>query len=88
MQAGKGTERGHCVVEPMLPVALQFIMAMVAHRLNAPMARRVDYLQEKVRVRREAFATGNGKSRLSFHARAAPPPSDHGKALTPDERRT
>jgi hypothetical protein len=39
----------------MLPLTLQFI-AMVAHALNERLARRVDYLQKKVRVLREALA--------------------------------
>jgi putative transposase len=58
--------RGHSGCEPMLPVTLQFIISMVAHALNERMARRVEYLQEEVRVLREALATVTGKSRISF----------------------
>ena len=38
----------------MIPATLQFI-AMIAHALNDRMARRVDYLQEEVRVLKEAL---------------------------------
>ncbi len=40
----------------MLPAPLQFIIAMVAYALNERMARGVDYLQEEVRVLKEALA--------------------------------
>ncbi|HVZ34440.1 MAG TPA: hypothetical protein VG963_18555 [Polyangiaceae bacterium] len=50
----------------MLPVMLQFIIAMVAHAINERMARRVEYVQEEFRALREALATATGKSRISF----------------------
>ena len=37
-------------LRPMLPVTLQFIIATIAYAINERMARRVDYLQEEVRV--------------------------------------
>jgi hypothetical protein len=46
----------------MLPVTLQFIIAMVAYALNERMARRVDYLQEEVWVLKEALAAATGKN--------------------------
>jgi putative transposase len=67
-------------------VTLQFIIAMVAHALNERMARRVDYLQEEVRVLREALATATGKSRISFTPEQRRRLAIKGKALTPDER--
>jgi hypothetical protein len=39
---------------------------MVAHAVNAPMARRVDYLLEEVRVLRDALATVTRKTRIHF----------------------
>ena len=35
----------------MLPVTLQFIVAMIAYAINERMARRLDYLREEVLVR-------------------------------------
>jgi hypothetical protein len=43
-------------------------MAMVAHTINERMARRVDYLQEEVRVLKETLATATGKTRIAFTA--------------------
>jgi hypothetical protein len=51
--------REHSGGEPMLPVAFQFIIAMVAHALNGRMARRVEYLHKEVRVLREAVVATN-----------------------------
>ena len=39
----------------MLPVTLQFTIAMIAYAINERMARRVDYLQGEVRVLKEAL---------------------------------
>jgi hypothetical protein len=46
----------------MLPVTLQFIVAMIAYAINERMARRVDYLREEVLVLKEALATATGKA--------------------------
>jgi transposase len=70
----------------MLPVTVQFIVAMLAYALNERMARRLEYLQEEVRVLKEALQTATAQRRI--------PPSDEqrrrlaskGKALTPAER--
>ena len=70
----------------MLPMTLQFIIAMVAHALNERMARRVEYLQEEVRVLRETLATATGKSRISFTPEQRRRLAIKGKALTPAER--
>ena len=50
----------------MLPLPLQFLVAMVAHAINERLARRIDYLQEEVRGLKEALAAATGKQ---------PPPS-------------
>jgi hypothetical protein len=50
----------------MLPLTFQFLIAMVAHAINERMARRIDYLQEEVRVLKEALATTTGKTRIAF----------------------
>ena len=39
----------------MLPLPLQFIIAMVVYAINERMARRVDYLLEEVRERSEVI---------------------------------
>jgi hypothetical protein len=39
----------------MLPAPLQFIIAMVAYAINQRIVRRVEYLQEEVRVLKEAL---------------------------------
>jgi putative transposase len=72
----------------MLPVTLLFIIATVAHALNERMARRVDYLQEEVRVLREALATATGKTRIAFTPEQRRRLAIKGKALTPDERQS
>jgi hypothetical protein len=49
-----------------LPLPLQFIIAMIAHAINERMARQLDYLQEEVRVLREAFQATTGRKRIPF----------------------
>jgi hypothetical protein len=56
----------------MLPVTLQFIIATIAYAINERMARRVDYLQEEVRVLKEALAAATGKTRIDFSAEQRP----------------
>ncbi|MEP7051067.1 MAG: hypothetical protein ABJB12_11975, partial [Pseudomonadota bacterium] len=70
----------------MLPVTFQFIIAMVAYSLNERMARRVEYLQEEVRVLKEALAGATGKKRIDFTAEQRRRLAIKGKALTPEER--
>jgi hypothetical protein len=71
----------------MLPVTLQFIIAMVSHALNERMARRVEYLQG-VRVLGEALALATGKSKISFKPEQRRRLAIKGKALTPNEQRS
>jgi len=50
----------------MLPLPLQFVIAMVAHAINQRMALRLEYLQEEVRVLREVFTESTGPKRIPF----------------------
>ncbi|MEO7034666.1 MAG: hypothetical protein ABI548_12225 [Polyangiaceae bacterium] len=70
----------------MLPVPAQFIIAMGAYAINERMARRVEYLQEEVRVLKEALAGATGKKRINFTADQRRRLAIKGKALTPEER--
>ena len=76
----------HCSRALMLPVPGQFIIAMVAYALNERMARRVEYLQEEVRVLKETLACLTGKKRLDFTVDQRRRLALKGKALTPEER--
>ncbi|MEO8905567.1 MAG: helix-turn-helix domain-containing protein, partial [Polyangiaceae bacterium] len=75
-----------CSCALMLPVTFQFIIAMVAYSLNERMARRVEYLQEEVRVLKETLAGATGKKRSDFTAEQRRRLAIKGKALTPEER--
>ncbi|MEO8901656.1 MAG: integrase core domain-containing protein, partial [Polyangiaceae bacterium] len=65
---------------------VQFMIAMVAYAINERMARRVEYLQEEVRVLKEALASLTGKKRIDFTAEQRRRLAIKGKALTPEER--
>ena len=45
----------------MLPLPLQFIIAMVAYAINKQMARRIECLLEEVRVLREVYTETTGR---------------------------
>ena len=70
----------------MLPLPLQFLIVMVAHAINERLARRIDYLQEEVRVLKEALAAATGNSRLPLTNDQRRRLAVKGKALTPEER--
>jgi transposase len=72
----------------MLPLPLQFIIAMVAHAVNERMALKLEYLQEEARVLREAFKETTGLKRIPFTNEQRRRLAVKGKALTPDERET
>ena len=55
-------------------------------RINECMARRLEYVQEEVRVLREALRTATGKSRIAFTVEQRRRLAIKGKALTPHER--
>ncbi len=71
----------------MVPATLQFIIAMVAYAINDRLGRRVDYLQEEVRVLKEALAAATGKSRVDFTVEQRRRLALKGKQLTAEERR-
>jgi hypothetical protein len=57
---------GMVALFPVLPVPIQFIIAMVAYAINERMAHRLEYVQEEVRVLREALAAATGKTGIAF----------------------
>ena len=69
----------------MLPLPLQFIIAMVAHAINERMARRIDYLLEEVRVLREICTDTTGRKSIPFTDEQRRRLATRGKALTPEE---
>jgi len=48
----------------MLPVTVQFIVAMLAYGLNERMVRKAEYLREENRVLKEAVRAATGKTRI------------------------
>ena len=48
----------------MLPVTVQFIVAMVAYGLNERVARKAEYLRAENRVLKEALRAATGKRRI------------------------
>ena len=51
-----------CMPPMPLPVTFQFFIAMVAHAINERMTRKLKYVQEEIRVLREALRTATGES--------------------------
>ena len=60
---------------------------MIAYAINQRMVRRLDYLQEEVRVLKEALAAATGKTRIDFSAEQRRRLALKGKELTAEERR-
>ncbi len=60
---------------------------MVAYAINERMARRLGYVQEEVRVFREALLAATGKNRIAFTVEQRQRLAIKGRLLTPDERR-
>ena len=81
-----GPYGGHSTGASMLPVTIQFLIAMVAYAINERMARRVQYLQEEVRVLREILLAKTGRPRIAFTDDQRRRLALKGKALTPEER--
>jgi hypothetical protein len=67
-------------------MTIQFLIAMVAYAINERMARRVEYLQEEVRVLREMLLAKTGRPRITFTDDQRLRLALKGKALTPEER--
>jgi hypothetical protein len=72
----------------MLPLPLQFVIAMMAHAINERMALKLEYLQEEARVLREVLTETTGRKRIPFTDEQRRRLAIKGKALTPDERET
>jgi len=70
----------------MLPVTVQFIVAMLAYALNERMVRKVEYLREENRVLKEAIRAATGKTRIPLTDEQRRRLATKGKALTPAER--
>ena len=51
-----------------LPVTFQFFIAMVAYAINERTTHKLNYVQEEIRVLREALRTATGKSGIGFTA--------------------
>jgi hypothetical protein len=71
----------------MLAAPVQFIIAMIAYAINQRMMTRLDYLQEEVRVLKEALAAATGKTRIDFSSEHRRRLALKGKDLTAKERR-
>ena len=71
----------------MLPMTLQFIIAMVATAINDRMQRKLDYVEEERRILQEQLHAATGGKKLSFTAGQRRRMAMAGKQLTPDERR-
>jgi hypothetical protein len=70
----------------MLPVTVQFIVAMLAYALNERMARKAEYLCEENRVLKESIRAATGKTRIPLTDEQRRRLATKGKALTPAER--
>ena len=55
----------------MLPVTVQFLIAMVAHAIHERMARQFDYVLEEVRVLKESLRAATGCEQDPIPSRAA-----------------
>jgi hypothetical protein len=71
----------------MIPGTLQFIIAMIASAINERMQRKLDYVQEEVRVLREVVLATTGSTRISFTAGQRRRLALAGKELSPRGRR-
>jgi len=71
----------------MLPLPLQFFIAMLAHAINERMARKMEYMQGEIRTLKEALAARTGSQRITFTAEQRRRLALKGMKLTPAERR-
>jgi len=71
----------------MIPATLQFIIAMIASAINERMQRKLDYVQEEVRVLKEVVRATTGSARISFTAGQRRRLALAGKELSPQQRR-
>ena len=70
---------------PRLPLTLQFIVAMLAHAIDDRMARKVEYLQEEIRVLKELLAAETGSARMAFNPDQRRRLAVKGRALAPED---
>jgi hypothetical protein len=70
----------------MLPLTVQFLIAMLAFGLNERMARKADYPREENRVLKEALRVATGKNRIPLTNEQRQRLATKGRALTPAER--
>ena len=71
----------------MLPLTLQFLIAMIASAINERTKRKLDYALEEVQVVKEAFRAATGKERIPFTPDQRRRLAVVGKELSPEERR-
>jgi hypothetical protein len=71
----------------MLPLTLQFLIAMIASAINERTKRKLDYALEEVQVVKEAFRAATGKERIPFTPDQRRRLALAGKELSPEERR-
>jgi hypothetical protein len=71
----------------MLPLTLQFVIAMIASAINERMRRKLDCALEEVRVLKEILRAATGKDRISFAPDQRRRLALAGIELTPKERR-
>ena len=70
----------------MLPLTVQFLVAVLAYGLNERMVRKADYLREENRVLKEELQAATGKRRIPLSDEQRRRLATKGKALTPAER--
>ena len=71
----------------MLPMTLQFLIAMIAAAINDRLQRKLDYVEEERHILQEQLDALTGGKKLSFTAHQRRRLATAGKQLTPDERR-
>ena len=71
----------------MLPLPVQFLIALVVSAFNERMARRFEYLHEENRVLREIFTEVTGRKRIPFCDEQRRRLAIKGKQLTVAERK-
>jgi hypothetical protein len=71
----------------MLPLTLQFLIAMIASAINERLQRKLDYALEEVRVVNEILCAATSKNRISFTPDQRRRLALAGIELTPKERR-
>jgi transposase len=71
----------------MLPLTLQFLIAMIASAISERLQRKLDYAQEEVRVLKEILSAATGRVRISFTADQRRRLALAGIKLSPEERR-